>query len=302
MFTYRPFYLSMLTAILVIIACTPQVAPTPIASLAASTPTMEAVPTTPAPPVPTSSTNQTPDQKFEVNGHALYLKCLGMGSPTIVLEPGEGGTVMELAGIQTRLAERTTTCAYDRANNGQSDQVPTPRHAKDVVEDLHALLAAADVPAPYLLVGQSAGGMLVQLYARTYPDQVIGVVAINPVPPAQAWLPEVSKVFTEEELAGEEAYYRGENGESLDYLTSSEQLAAAAAPPDVPFEMLLSTSVQCEGDEICLKTYAIYEEIMEEVTAAWPLGNNTKVEALHNLLIDHPEAVVIALDHVIALP
>jgi len=115
----------------------------------------------------------------------------------------------EFSQIQKKLADLTTTCAYDRANNGQSDNVPKPRTAKDVVEDLHALLAAAEVPGPYLLVGHSAGGMLVQLYARTYPEQVVGVVSMNPVPPAHPWLDEVSKIFTTQEYSGEEAYYKG---------------------------------------------------------------------------------------------
>jgi len=77
------------------------------------------------------------------------------------------------------------------------------------VKDLHALLASAQVPGPYLLLGYSAGGMLVQHYARTYPDQLAGVVAINPVPSAHPWLDEVSKIFTAQEMASEESYYKG---------------------------------------------------------------------------------------------
>lgn len=157
----------------------------------------------------TATTSTGLKGKFEVNGHSLYIECVGTGSPTIVLETGEGGTVREFSQIQKKLAELTTTCAYDRANNGQSDKVATPRTAKDVVEDLHALLAAAELPGPHLFVGHSAGGMLVQLYARTYPDQAAGVVAMNPVPPAHPWLDEASKIFTAEEYAGEEAYYHG---------------------------------------------------------------------------------------------
>src|SRR5262245_22055736 len=164
--------------------------------------------------------------KFKANGRSLYIECLGTGSPTILLEPGEGASGLAMRGLQERLAERTTTCVYDRANRGRSDSAPVPRTAQDVVADLHALLAEAKVPGPYVLVGQSAGGLFVQLYARTFPDQVVGVVAMNPVPPAHPWLDEVRRVFTEQERADEEAYYRGQNGESMNYLTSSAQLAA----------------------------------------------------------------------------
>ncbi len=140
---------------------------------------------------------------FKVNGRSLYLKCLGTGSPTIVLEASEGATVSEMRKLQETLAERTTTCAYDRANLGRSSSAPTPRTAKDVVDDLHALLAASAVPGPYLLVGHSTGGLFVQLYARMFPDQVVGVVAMNPQSPAHPWLVEVNLIFTTQEYAGE---------------------------------------------------------------------------------------------------
>jgi pimeloyl-ACP methyl ester carboxylesterase len=302
MFTNRLFYL--LIALFVVTACTPasevpEVVATLISPTAASLPRV--MPTT-ALPAATATPITELSGKFEVNGHLLFIKCLGTGSPTIVLEAGEGGTVQGFGSIQNKLAKRTTTCAYDRANNGRSERgVPTPRTAKDVVDDLYILLETAEVPGPYLLVGHSAGGMLVQLYARTYPDQVVGVVAMNPVPPAHPWLDQVSRVFTAEEYAGEEAYYQGDNGESLDYLTSSEQLVAAPAPPDVSFEMLLSTSVQCEDAEICLKSYSIYERIMQEVTAAWPHGNFSQVAALHNIFEDDPDAVVTTLERIQAL-
>lgn len=293
MFNNRLFYLSIVV-LLVVTACTPQSVP-----ISATSPA--AVPIISQPTV-TSTTIAKLSGKFEVNGHSLYIECLGTGSPTIVIETGEGGTVTEFSQIQRTLAKQTTTCSYDRANNGRSDKVATPRTAKDVVEDLHALLVASEVPGPYLLVGHSAGGMFVQLYARTFPDQVVGVVALNSVPPAHPWLDEVSKIFTAEEYSGEDAYYHGQNGETLDYLTSSEQVENAPKPPDVSFEMLLSTDIQCEGEQICLKSYSTYERIMQEVTAAWPHGNFSQVEAGHNIFSDNPDVVEAAVERVLASP
>jgi hypothetical protein len=231
---------------------------------------------------------------FEVNDRSLYIECLGTGSPTIVLEPGEGGTHLDMQELQKRLATQTTTCAYDRAQTGSL------RTAQDVVDDLHALLVAADVPAPFVLVGSSAGGLFVQLYARRYPDQVAGVVAMNPVPPAHPWLDEVSQIFTPQEYAEEEAYYNGNNGESFDYLSSSEQLMAAGQPPDVPFEMLLSTISQCASTtDLCGKSYSSYEHILQEVTSTWPRGNFSQVNAGHEIYVSDIDAVVAVVERVL---
>jgi len=54
-----------------------------------------------------------------------------------------------------------------------------PRTARDTVPDLHALLQAANVPGPYVLVGHSLGGLFVRLYASAYPDEVIGMVLVD---------------------------------------------------------------------------------------------------------------------------
>jgi pimeloyl-ACP methyl ester carboxylesterase len=290
---------SLLMISLIIAACSPT-APTnvPTANIP-MTPVPVASSTVVATVVEQTQTTQSAagwNGNFEVNGHSLYLACLGSGSPTILLETGEGGTVSEIFDFQEMLAKQTMTCAYDRANTGGL------RTAKDVIEDLHTLLAVGQVPGPYLLVGQSAGGLFVQLYARTFPDQVVGVVAMNPVPPAHPWLDEVSQIFTTQGFSEEKAYYQGQNGGPFDYLTSSEQLTAAPKPPEIPFEMLISTNVQCADDSTggCMKSYPNYERIMKEVTAAWPQGNFSEVAASHEIYRDDPDAVMTVVERVLS--
>jgi len=240
------------------------------------------------------------DGKFQANGQELKLQCGGSGSPTIVVEAGEGQGGSSMASLTGKLIRLTTTCYYDRANTGDSGSAPVPRTAQNVADDLNALLASAKVPGPYLLVGHSAGGLLVQLYAREFPDQVVGVVAMNPVPPAHPWLDQVPSVFTLQELTDEKAYYAGKNGETLDYTTSSAQLSAAAAPPNIPFEMLISTDAQCDGDSTCLKSYKIYEQIERDVAAAWPGGNFSEVKAHHEIYDDKPDEVVAMIQSALA--
>src|SRR5690606_28471284 len=68
---------------------------------------------------------------------------------------------------------------YDRAGLGWSDPAPGPRTAEAMVADLRALLRAAGVPAPYVLVGQSFAGLLVRLYAYLHPSEVAGLVLVD---------------------------------------------------------------------------------------------------------------------------
>jgi pimeloyl-ACP methyl ester carboxylesterase len=123
-------------------------------------------------------------RKFDIGGRSLFLNCQGQGSPTVILEhAGYYGGAGDYTRVLGRIAEITRVCVYDRANTlGDSDAAPTPRTGADVVDDLHALLEAAEVPGPYVLVGLSIGGFFTRLYASTYPDEVAGMVLLETVP------------------------------------------------------------------------------------------------------------------------
>ena len=249
-----------------------------------------------AQPTATTATATAVAGTFKVNGRSLLIKCMGSGSPVVVLEPSAGQTHFNVELIQQRFAAWTTTCAYDRAHTGGL------RTAQDVVDDLHALLAAAKISRPFVLVGRDAGGLFVQLYAREFPEQVAGVVSLNPQPPAHPWLDEVHTVFDTQDYADEEAYYKGKNEESLDLLTSSDQLVAAAKPPKVPFDVFIGTEA-CKGDPTCLKSSAIYAKIESDVAAAWPHGSFSQLET-NGLDVDynHLDDIVAAAKAMVTTP
>jgi len=98
----------------------------------------------------------------------------------------EGGLTTDWYQLQNQVAPFTRVCSYDHPNGprSRSEHAPTPRTARDFVADLHALLAAARVPGPYVLAGHSNGGLFTLLYASTRPRQVAGLVLIDAVHPA----------------------------------------------------------------------------------------------------------------------
>jgi pimeloyl-ACP methyl ester carboxylesterase len=93
----------------------------------------------------------------------------------------EGGITSDWAAVQPAVAGFTRVCSYDRPDSPASRSDPTPlRTAQEVVADLRAMLTAAGEPGPFVLVGHSLGGLYVQLYAYQYPDEVAGLVLVDP--------------------------------------------------------------------------------------------------------------------------
>lgn len=125
-----------------------------------------------------------PGELIDIEGRRLHLWRAGEGSPSVAIvtslgEPGHGWV-----GIQRRLAQHTTMVLYDRAGLGWSDPGPWPTGTR-IVDDLHALLDAARIPPPYVLVGHSVGGLHVRLYAARHPEQVAGLVLVDSSHPDQ---------------------------------------------------------------------------------------------------------------------
>lgn len=120
-----------------------------------------------------------PGRLVEVNGRRLHLWCEGTGSPTVVVIPALGSSSIEWVAVQRELVPDTRVCLYDRGGLGWSDHVPGRRDLGTLADELHALLAGADVPPPYVLVGHSIGGLIARLVATRHQDQVAGLVLVD---------------------------------------------------------------------------------------------------------------------------
>jgi pimeloyl-ACP methyl ester carboxylesterase len=114
-----------------------------------------------------------------VGEHRLHLDCQGSGAPTVVFDAGLGGSSLDWSLVQPEVALFTRACAYDRAGYAWSDPGPMPRDAKSIVSDLEQLLGNASVAAPYVLVGHSLGGLIVQHFARQNPQRTAGLVLVD---------------------------------------------------------------------------------------------------------------------------
>jgi len=122
------------------------------------------------------------DLMVSVGGHQLHIACEGSGAPAVVLDSGLGQAAADWRPIVERLSPHTRVCSYDRAGYGRSEPGPFPRDSRTVAHELKALIEAAGVPKPFVLVGHSIGALNAQIYADLFPEDLVGLVLLDPPP------------------------------------------------------------------------------------------------------------------------
>ncbi len=122
-----------------------------------------------------------PGQAFTAaDGAKLNFYCKGHGSPTVLLEAGEGDWSPAWASVQPAVSQWTRTCAYDRAAAGFSGPGPLPTNEKRFADELYSALRNGGVEGPYILVGHATGGDIMRVFAEKHLPDVAGMVLIDP--------------------------------------------------------------------------------------------------------------------------
>lgn len=220
----------------------------------------------------------------DVLGHHLWVLRSGSGGPAVLFVPGAGSFGLDFLLVHERVARLTTSLLYDRAGTGWSDDVALPRSTDEVTDELRALLGVLDVPSPYLLVGHSLGGAYVQRYAQRFPDEVAGLLLLDPLHedwndympehlkiaanmPADARMPDLPQEFLDqlramlldtmagfpEPLAQTIVAKHGSPErlptgfrEGLNVLTVMEELRHGGPRPDVPISILSASGIDAQ--------------------------------------------------------
>lgn len=127
--------------------------------------------------------NPPPGELVVAGGRQMHLFCQGQGSPAVILESGIPGTSLGWASVIEDIASFARVCAYDRAGYGWSEAGTEPRTISNITRELRGLLRNAGLDPPYVLAGHSLGGLVVQLYASRFPNEVAGMVLVDSAHP-----------------------------------------------------------------------------------------------------------------------
>ncbi|MBA3527378.1 MAG: alpha/beta fold hydrolase [Sphingomonas sp.] len=229
---------------------------------------------------------------------ALFVS--GAGSQVIVLVAGGfSGDHRAWTTLQPKLTKFGRVVSYDRLGSGASTRSKRPRVATNFVEELRQGLKNAGLQPPYLLVGHSYGGLMVRLFASRYPNEVSGLVLVDPaienfyrraqVEAPQDYLQEYEKIQAEADASESEAVRR----DWIGFETSLQQLRAA--PPVRGENIVILSAAEMDLPERLRRVW-----LDEHAKWAKDAGaRHTYVKSGHSIQREQPDAVVRAVALVI---
>ena len=240
------------------------------------------------------------DGLVNVRGHDLAVHCTGSAEPTVVILHGwihqAGITSHDYYGPLTdELKPDFRVCSYDRANVGDSETVEGTQTPEMVVGDLDGLMEAIGDDGPYLLIGQSAGGMVASAYAVAHPDKVAGIVMVDASFDDEITLEDVGMV-TEGSGPCDAINRKADGEQSLQKIDNCAIYKWAyerrGLRPEVPLVYLAAKQVPWSDRSEYGPDYTkAIVPLQKSYAASWSPGKFEWVDSGHNIHVEQPGAV-----------
>lgn len=176
-------------------------------------------------------------------------KILGQGKPTIVIEAAMGETLKSWSDLQQELSLITRVVTYDRLGLGKSDMTDTPRTIENLSSDLNEFLSKNSIPGPYLFIGHSLGTSIIRKYQNDHPENVLGMILIDPMHEDQfdRLMAIKSKEEQEKTLRDradfEKTLKTGERNEAIQYHQQRAAMRDVKFPNNIPITIIGSFQV-----------------------------------------------------------
>ena len=233
--------------------------------------------------------------KALIDGRIIYGFLSGEGEPTVVLDAGLGGTSADWASVQPAVASFTQVFSYDRAGMGKSEKALIPRTCTDIVFDLKNLLSTANLQPPYILVAHSWSGINARWYANQYPDEIAGMVLVDPV--HEDKYARFEKVLPEERANRMWAFVRdpSKNDEYIDRMASIAQVQSSARLYNFPLIILTRAT---DNDEMNIIETSLQVEFLKLSTVSWQYFSQFDDHYIQN---SEPQLVINSIQQVVEL-
>jgi len=224
------------------------------------------------------------ERYVSVNSQKFRIKTLGVGEKTVLFESGLTDSLEAWGSLPDTIAQYSRVFLYDRADIGKSDTSRRARTLPNIVNELQSILKVADVHPPYIIVAHSFGASISRYFSSQYPDQVIGLLLLDPT--AEAYFAHISKgelkayqEYVKKIQNSRQPRYRKEEDQTFPNLTYMKDLKIRH---DLP--IILVSAIHRKGDN--------YPKYQREIISGFSNAIQVTVESTHYVYRDKPDLVI----------
>jgi pimeloyl-ACP methyl ester carboxylesterase len=250
-----------------------------------------------------------PAERIQVGAYQVQMAQQGSGRYTVIFESGFGTGMGAWRKVAPEVAKSAHVVTYSRAGHGSSDARPEPRTILQSSLELDQLIASANLHPPFILVGHSYGGLLARAFAVRHPEQVAGMVLVDPSD--ERFNPALRKLDARRAEADDKqfaAIVPAKFQPELQLLQPVLDAGKLPAPligalPDVPVVVLTSVR-QAEKPAFFLETteaVAVKRDLHADFLRQFSEGYQVlTLNSGHNIQQDEPALVIDAIGKVMA--
>ena len=260
--------------------------------------------------------------KFNAGDLSLHVECYGRATAiSIVVSSGYNGygSQGKWNKVINDVKSKHRICVYDRAGMGKSDRITEPYSYKKSAIRLKELLNNAGVKPPYIMIGHSKGSYPVRFYNDLFPDDVKGILLVDPSQYGQdynmvaKWKPDLevyAESINEQRLLELEVFNNPKNTTynpfMIDLKKNELELKKTSTFGSVPFVLLWAKNGHSIGSvpskdwhpDVWFRMAAMYKLAIENMHTN--LSTDTTIAysktTEHDIFFVEPQAVVKQLE------
>ena len=211
----------------------------------------------------------------------------------IVFENGLRATVNGWDKVINSLAPDASIYAYNRPGYGNSQETDASRDGGTIVEELRQALKHKGIAPPYILVGHSLGGLYMQLFAKRYPNEVSGLVLVDPLLPG---IVKKSEDFPFWTRGAKRLFFSSTVNKEIDAIhQTSEQVLSLAAIDDKPIVMLINKPKGATAVGVDFGAFHQDQKTRDFVSKMYPKAKRIIIDSDHQMQRQNPAEVVDAI-------
>ncbi|MCX6255739.1 MAG: alpha/beta hydrolase [Bacteroidia bacterium] len=222
------------------------------------------------------------ERYVSIDGQKFFIKEFGVGDITVIFENGMSDSLEAWGAIPDTVALFTHVFLYDRADIGKSDSSRQERTIPNMVLELKSILKHENINPPYILVGHSLGGYITRYFSSQFPDDVKGLLLLDPAP--EAFWESMSKRKLKKYIEGGNEWYRTKHApkywkEWHQFILNMVYMKNLNISKNLPIILVSATESN-------------WYKYHEKIIAGFKNARHVELAGGHYLHINHPDLIV----------